>query len=969
MGTRLLASIFAVLAVGLALPSTGDAGLAGWWTLDDGAGTVASDSSGHGFDAAVEGGAEWTAGLFGGALQCDGQDDVVRIPAMDLDTSAGATMTAWIRPAASQSDWCGVIFSRTGGEAGIWITNANALLYSWSGADAWNFNPGFVAPADEWSFVAVVVTPTAGTLYFNDESAVWQATHNMFGFTGDTFLGWDPQNNSKFYAGALDDCRIYDHALTPEEIEATRIPQASAAATQPVPANGATDVPRDAVLSWEPGPYAATHDVYFGTTLDDVNNPSLTDPLGVLVTAGQTANTFDPPGRLEFDQTYYWRVDEVNAAPDDTVYKGDVWSFTVESFAYQVENVVATASCPSDADKGPENIVNGSGLTAGQHDMEDDNMWRGDPIEGESVSLQFDFDRVYKLDEVQVWNYNLEYESLVDFGLKDIHVETTTDGETWTALGDFELTQAPGQVTYTGQTLDLGGAAAKSIRINVTSNHGGDSYGLSEIQFYYIPAHARQPQPAAGATGVGLDPVLTWRAGREADSHEVSFGTDAQAVADGTAVIDTTSVASYGLSALDLGTTYYWKVAEVNLAQAITTWPGDVWSFTTQQYTVIDDMESYTEDEGNEVFMAWVDGYNSDDNGSIVGHDDRPYVETATVHSGSQAMPVYYGKTSTATTSVAKRTFDGPRDWTHGKASTLTLYFYGSPDNSSTEPMWVRLTDQTGKSGTATYGTAPAESVDNQAVASWHEWSIPLAQFGVDLAQISSMEIAFGGSGPQTEGLMLFDDIRLYPDRPATTSVLVARWALDGDATDSSGNGNDGTLNGAATWVAAGKIGTALSLNGTDAYVDCGTDASLDISEAGTLSAWVHTADANNAEHNPFVTKGDQAYALKHNTSNQMETFIYDGDWYTAAWDIDESFNGEWHHVASTYDGLHLRLYVDGVLRATTEHAGTIASTAYNVNIGRNAQNTDRLYEGLIDEVRIYDGALPPTEIVGLATP
>ncbi|MBN2131768.1 MAG: AbfB domain-containing protein, partial [Sedimentisphaerales bacterium] len=84
-------------------------------------------------------------------------------------------------------------------------------------------------------------------------------------------------------------------------------------ATDPFPGDEATDVLRETTLSWMPGAYAASHDVYFGTSFDDVNSADRSAPLGVLVRQGQDANTYDPPGLLDFGQTYYWRIDEVNA--------------------------------------------------------------------------------------------------------------------------------------------------------------------------------------------------------------------------------------------------------------------------------------------------------------------------------------------------------------------------------------------------------------------------------------------------------------------------------------------------------------------------------------------------------------------------------------------------------------------------------------------------------------------------------
>ena len=82
---------------------------------------------------------------------------------------------------------------------------------------------------------------------------------------------------------------------------------------------------------------------------------------------------------------------------------------------------------------------------------------------------------------------------------------------------------------------------------------------------------------------------------------------------------------------------------------------------------------------------------------------------------------------------------------------------------------------------------------------------------------------------------------------------------------------------------------------------------------------------------------------------------------------MDDSFNGEWHHIAGTYDGNQLRLYVDGGLVDSEDYLGSINSTTNPVNIGRNSQQTTRLYEGAIDDVKIYNRALSAGEILYLA--
>jgi hypothetical protein len=136
--------------------------------------------------------------------------------------------------------------------------------------------------------------------------------------------------------------------------------------------------------------------VYFGTLFDDVNTAGRTAPRGVLASQGQTTTTFDPAGLLGFGQTYYWRVDEVNAAPDSTLYKGSVWSFTAEPYGYPVKPIKATASISMASTMGPEKTIDGSGLDAqDQHGTSVTQMWMSK--KGQSpIWIQYEFDRIYK---------------------------------------------------------------------------------------------------------------------------------------------------------------------------------------------------------------------------------------------------------------------------------------------------------------------------------------------------------------------------------------------------------------------------------------------------------------------------------------------------------------------------------------------------------------------------------------------
>jgi regulation of enolase protein 1 (concanavalin A-like superfamily) len=448
-------------------------------------------------------------------------------------------------------------------------------------------------------------------------------------------------------------------------------------ADDPSPADAGGDVPHDPVLSWTAGPYAATHNVYFGTSFDDVNNADLSKA----VSKGQAPTTFQPADLLEYGKTYYWRVDEVNAAPGTAVFKGDVWSFTVEPYAYPITGITATASSQEKTTTGPANTINGSGLTNDLHSTGSDSMWLSSMAGSTPVWIQYAFDRVYKLYELWVWNHNTEFEPVLGYGFKDVTIEYSTDGATWTLLKNTQFAQAAALPGYAhNTTVNLDGVLARFVRLTANTNWsfvGLKQCGLSEVRFFYIPVQARAPQPANSAGEVGLDAILDWRPGREATSHNVSFGTSKTAVTNGTATTETVAQHGFAPAALEFGTTYYWKVDEIGAE----TYPGSVWSFTTREFAAVDDFESYTDEEGSRIFDAWIDGYTSG-NGSLVGYlnaNAGTFGETVIVHGGRQSMPFEYNNVSAPYYSEAERTFDTPQDWTVSGADTLSLWYRGYP--------------------------------------------------------------------------------------------------------------------------------------------------------------------------------------------------------------------------------------------------------------------------------------------------
>ena len=968
LGAVVLAAITGGAAYGYS--PINDPALIGWWECDEGTGAIVSDSSPNGNDGSfVNGDPAWTPGVRGMAVDLVGPT-LVEIPAAGL-TLSEATMAGWILADGAQPEWASIIMHRGPGPAsGFNMLADGHLAYHWGDAEnTWSYRGDAYYVENEWTFGAVTVTSDAATFYVNGvEMSVNSVSHPQVAWDGPFWLGGDGGADwvARRMNGALDDVSFFSRALTEAEIqtimEGLTDPTLAAVLS---PFDGVTDVPRDDDLSWTPGSFAATHDVYLGTSLDDVNDASRANPMGLLVSQDQTALTYDP-GRLEFGQTYYWRVDEVNAAPSSTIFKGNVWSFTVEPFAYPVENIIATANTTSDPANGPEKAVDGSGLNAeGQHSIDAADMWLGIPG-ADPVTIQFEFDAVYKLHQMQVWNYNVMFEMMLGFGLQDVTVEYSVDGIDWTVLGDVQFAQATARADYAANTtVDFGEAAVKYVKFTVNSGYGVlGQFGLSEVRFLYIPVTARQPQPTDGQTGVDPGGVLGWRAGREAASHEVYLSADETAVADGTALAGTVADASYPLSGLGLGldSTFYWKVNEVNDAEAISAWEGKVWSFTTQEFFVVDGFESYGEEEGNRIYEIWEDGW-VNNTGSTVGHLDAPFVEQDTVHSGGQSMPLFVDNAG-FTVAEAELTLSPAQDWTANGIQSLALYFHGAADNGG--QLYLKINDTR-----VDYGGDASDI----ARANWQPWLVDLSAVAGNLSNVTKLTIGVQGAG--VTGVVYIDDIHLYPRAVETitpaepdTANLVAHYAFEGTLGDSAGNGFNGVATGDPTY-GAGVEGQALQLDGVIDYVavaDVGINGAMPRTIAGwakadvvALVAWTNvfgfTGAATNGQHFDIEAVGD---------SGANATLGYYG-LHRHGWERDIiPIDLEWHHLAATYDGEVVAWYGDGQLIGSDEVDPADVATPGAVHIGKR-QDNENLFQGMVDDVRIYDVALSAGEIAGLA--
>jgi WD40 repeat protein len=285
----------------------------------------------------------------------------------------------------------------------------------------------------------------------------------------------------------------------------------------------------------------------------------------------------------------------------------------------------------------------------------------------------------------------------------------------------------------------------------------------------FIPPAAFSPTPANGSKALKLLSNLVWKPGEFAASHEVYFGTDADAVANATkASPEYRGRKSLGDEILDPGrlgwdTNYYWRVDEVNNTHPDSPWVGSVWSFGTDDFIVVDDFDSYDDidplrgEQGtNRIFDKWRDGFGTTTNGALVGNDLPPYAERTVVHSGVQSMIYRYNNSDK--TSEATMTLAYPRNWTEEEGVTkLSLWVRGSAANAP-DPIYITI------NGTATvYRDNPAAT----QLSGWNEWVIDLvAEFDAVLTKVDSITIGVGTKNVPSagggQGTMYFDDIRLY---------------------------------------------------------------------------------------------------------------------------------------------------------------------------------------------------------------
>ncbi len=942
--------------------------------FDEGAGNVTKDASSYGNDGSIVGDAAWVEGYKGTALEFVTGSHVTIPEIPEYDISAEVSLMAWVN-ATTNPNWGRVIDKsqyQTSGFDLVLTQNVGLARLEFFVANTTSIVDSTTVVMDgEWHFIAGTFGAATLRAYVDGVLEGEATSVNQVDINPNDLpvmiAGETSSNGGQQYFGSIDEVAMYNRELSEDEIADIFVNGMALAefAGSPQPQGGAVDVPQDTVLNWAPGGFAAAHDVYFGTSMEDVNTADRANPMGVLVSQGQSGTTYDPEGLLEFGQTYYWRIDEVNAAPDNTIFKGDLWSFTVEPYVYPIESIIATSNGTSEPDSGPEKTVDGSGLNAnGEHSTSNTDMWAATTGGAAPVYIQYEFDRTYKLYELQVWNYNSIFEPLLGFGFKDVTIEYSEDGEAWTLLKNVQFAQGTARATYTANTIvDLEGTAAKYVRLIADSGYGATgSYGLSEVRFLYLPVQARDPQPTDGATDVAVETMLDWRAGRQAASHDVYLGTDAEALA----LADTVTTSDYDPGILDLSMTYYWRVDEVN--DTTGTWEGSLWSFTTQPFLVVDDFESYTDDEGQRIYEFWEDGF-VNDTGSTVGYLEAPFAERTIVHSGRQSMPLFYDNVGGISVSEADLALSPAQNWTQAGVTTFTLYFHGDLENDAAD-VYVKI------NGTKIAGGGSTD------MALWKQWNIDLASAGVNVQNVTSITVGIEGTGA---GVIYVDDLRLYREPPQIvaptdpgTDSLALHYTFENNVDDVSGHGYDGTpMNDPFYADAVDDLGRAMSFDGINDYVEMPIGSLLGSLSDITIATWVNMADSTISWQRILDcgTSSSEGYMFlcpRTGTAGPVRFAITpDGGGNESYIDASSTLSAGWHHVVATIDSatMTMTIYIDGALAASGP-TGTLPrdlGTPTQNWLGRSQYDADGYLKALVADLSLYDRALTLGEVRYLA--
>jgi hypothetical protein len=524
---------------------------------------------------------------------------------------------------------------------------------------------------------------------------------------------------------------------------------------------------------------------------------------------------------------------------------------------------------------------------------------------------------------------------------------------------------------------------------------------------------AAYPYPPDKAQNVPIDTVLSWVPGSYADKYIIYFGKDISDIypdADPVMnLIQSQEFNSFDPNGLELGKTYFWRIDEVTEADPNHLLKGTPWSFTVQDYFILDDFESYR--QGNTLDNSWI--LDQESTWSHIGLSKAP----EPIHGCQQAMTInyYYDDVQQA---VVSHIFDSPQDWTTEGVKSIELFFRGVEFNRTDAIIYVALGD-----GNAEVKIPYDGDVNDFTKETWQPWRIPLdfASENLDLTHVEYFSIGLekdpNQPGLSTYGTLYIDDIRLYPsrcleeNRPkgdingdcivdfADYAELAYDWLESGynmyqvkepnddpifwyefedNVVDTIGNAHGDVQD--SRQYETGVFGKAIKFNGRqEVNVFPVSHIFSQIEKGLTIAFWQKGNDSTHKRDTMFCSEyvynsldpaisinlgcwdGSGIYNFDCGSSLTLDKRITGIHRYKKEW------SGQWNHWAFTKDlrtGV-MQVFLNGRLINSRTSTSTYLPLIDSFSIGSGWYGG---YDGLMDDLRIYDYALSQPEIAFIAT-
>ena len=701
----------------------GDPNLMGWWKFDEGQGQRALDWSGHGNHATLMGGPTWITGYDGGGLKLDGADDYAVLPIGEVISSmSSATFTTWVNFSNAGGAWQRIFDFGNGTGTYIFLcprtgtTGPLRLAITTGGGGGESLIDSPATLTSGWHHVAAVITSGNMQIYLDGAMIVSGSTALVpsdLGRTGSNWLGRSQYGADAYFNGSLDDFRIYDYALSVEEIENTMRGDPMLA-WDAKPADGTIpDIISVLPLTWSAGEKASQHDVYFGTDADAVDIADTSTP--DIYRGRQNGTSYTPPEGVEWGGgPYYWRIDEFNT--DDTLTRGRVWSFTVADFIL-VDDFESY-------DAGDNQVWyfwhDGLGYGAPGSDPYYPGNGTGAAVGDESTPSYMEETIVHSGGKSLPFNYDNNKQGYAKYSETEL---TLTSPRDWTIEDVVELS-----LWFRGYPASVGSFVEGPAGTYTMTGSGADIWGQSD-QFHY----AFKTLTGPGTIAARVDSLTNTHASAKAammirETLDANSKYSLVAVTPGSGVIaeyraETGENAQQEASQTGIAAPYWVKV-ERDFAGNITAYNsanGSTWQMMGQPIPFQ---------------MA-----------------SNAYIGLAlTAHNANLTCEAKFSNVTI-----------------NGNAGPLwTTQDIGIQSND-VEPLYVAVSNAAGNPAVIVHDDPDAELIDT-----WTEWIIPLqmlADQGIDLVDVDRIAIGLGTKGnvttPGGAGKMFIDDIRLYRTRAA----------------------------------------------------------------------------------------------------------------------------------------------------------------------------------------------------------